>query len=159
MFQASACLREYDREARMRETMKEDDPGAKSFVKVIGFTERLIDWLIDRFFISLAFGRNELREVCQWRMFLGCLSHETPCSRICTSHHSSYCMREVNQLNLWPFGPKATNNMFPPFYCAITGDNRDKVMLLLQPFSCLFMATTTKKKKGCEFNKRPTDTM
>lgn len=61
-------------------------------------------------------------------------------------------MREVNQLNLWPFGPKATNNMFPPFYCAITGDNRDKVMLLLQPFSCLFTATT-KKKKGVNLTK------
>lgn len=105
------------------------------------------------FFILLAFGRNELREACQWRMFLGCLSHETPCSRICTSHHSSYCMYEVNQLNLWPFGPKATNNMFPPFYCAITEDNRDKVMLLLQPFSCLFVAK--KKKNGVNLTKDP----
>lgn len=67
----------------------------------------------------------------------------------------SWNTNKLNQRNEYLVLKPQKKKKFPSFCCIITGDNRDKVMLLLQPFYFLFMA----KKKWCEFNKRPTETI
>lgn len=64
----------------------------------------------------------------------------------------SWNTNKLNQLNEHlVLKPQKKKKKFPSFCCIITGDSRDTVMLLLQPFYFLFMAK--KKKNGVKLTK------